>query len=62
MQTAIQEMSKMSLDDKKSIEEGIEHTLHWMEENDTAELEQIKNKQKTLEQLCNPIISKQYQK
>jgi len=62
MQTAIQDMSKMSVDDKKSIEEAIEHTLHWMEENDTAELEQIKNKQKSLEQLCNPIISKQYSK
>lgn len=61
MQNSILEMSKMSLDDKQSIEEAVQHTLKWVEENENAEIEQIQNKQKTLQQLCNPIIAKLYQ-
>jgi len=52
---------KISEDDKETIEKAVKETLDWLEENPTADKDQLSEKQKELEAVCNPIISKLYQ-
>ncbi|BHF73351.1 Heat shock cognate 71 kDa protein [Sparganum proliferum] len=52
---------KLSEEDKKKIAEKCEETLSWLDGNQTAEKEEFEHKQKELEAVCNPIITKLYQ-
>ena len=36
-------------------------TIRWLDANQTAEVEEYKDKQKEVEGVCNPIIQKLYQ-
>ncbi|MCO5578426.1 hypothetical protein L7F22_032268 [Adiantum nelumboides] len=54
---------KLKLDpaDKAKIEKAVNDTIEWLDRNQLAEVEELDDKQKELESLCNPIISKMYQ-
>ncbi|XP_015584232.2 heat shock 70 kDa protein-like [Ricinus communis] len=52
---------KLDPNDKEKIEKGVEETLEWLDRNQLAEVDELEDKMKELEALCNPIISKMYQ-
>merc|ERR1712025_302745 len=52
---------KISADDKKTITEKCTDTISWLDSNQLAEQEEFEHKQKELEGICNPIITKLYQ-
>jgi len=52
---------KMESGDKAKLETAIQNTIKWMEKNDTADIATFEAKQKELEMLANPIMSKLYQ-
>lgn len=52
---------KITEDDKKAIEDKVAEVLAWMEENETAEKEEYEEKQKSVESVATPIITKMYQ-
>ena len=52
---------KISDDDKKAIEDKVAEVLAWMEENESAEKEEYDEKQKSVESVATPIITKMYQ-
>merc|ERR1712147_117980 len=52
---------KISEEDKETLEEAVKETLDWLDENDDAEVEEFEEKQKELEGIANPIMSKLYQ-
>jgi len=53
--------NKLEAEDKETISEAVKEALEWIDEHSEAEAEEIKAKQKDLETICNPIISKVYQ-
>merc|ERR1711881_440214 len=52
---------KISEEDKEKLEEAVKETLDWLDKNDDAEVEEFEEKQKELEGIANPIMSKIYQ-
>lgn len=52
---------KISEDDKKSIIDKCDEIIKWLDANSLAEKEEFEHKQKELEGVCNPIITKLYQ-
>ncbi|XP_034700089.1 heat shock 70 kDa protein [Vitis riparia] len=52
---------KLSGPDKQAIEKAVEDTIGWLEGNQLAEVEELEDKLKELEGICNPIIAKMYQ-
>jgi len=52
---------KISADDKKTITDKCTDTISWLDSNQLAEQEEFEHKQKELEGICNPIITKLYQ-
>ena len=52
---------KLDEDDKNTIQEALKETEEWMTSNPEAEKEEYEERQKTLEGICNPIISKAYE-
>merc|ERR1712003_230770 len=52
---------KIDAEDKKKIETAIEETINWLDNNQLAEIDEFEDKQKELEGVCNPIVSKLYQ-
>jgi len=52
--------SKISDEDKETIETAVEAKISWLEENQEAEAEDFKEQKKELEETVNPIISKLY--
>merc|ERR1711898_79552 len=52
---------KISEEDKEKLEEKVKEVLDWLDENDDAEVEEFEAKQKELEGIANPIMSKIYQ-
>jgi len=52
--------SKISADDKETIEKAIKESQEWIEENLTAGKEEFNAQQKALEQVVNPIFTKLY--
>merc|ERR1712164_199156 len=52
---------KISEEDKEKLEEAVKETLDWLDENDDAEVSEFEEKQKELEGIANPIMSKLYQ-
>ncbi|XP_037100262.1 heat shock 70 kDa protein 1 [Syngnathus acus] len=53
--------AKLSEEDKKTVMDKCEQTLNWLDSNQLAEKDEFQHKQKELERVCQPIISKLYQ-
>jgi len=53
--------SLLSADDKSTIEKAVDTTIQWLEANQLAEVEEFEHKQKELENVANPILTKMYQ-
>jgi len=51
---------KISEDDRKSINGKCDEAIKWLDSNQLGEVEEFKEKQKEVEAVCNPIISKLY--
>ncbi|KAF6778981.1 hypothetical protein AHF37_01394 [Paragonimus kellicotti] len=52
---------KIPESDRKLITDKCSDVLSWLETNQTAEKDEYEHKQKELEKVCNPIITKMYQ-
>merc|ERR1740129_1187861 len=52
---------KISESDRKVINDKCDDAVKWLDANQTAEMKEYGDKQKELEGVCNPIISKLYQ-
>merc|ERR1711944_285762 len=52
---------KISENDRKTILDKCNETISWLDNNQTAETDEFQHKQKEVEGICNPIISKLYQ-
>jgi len=52
---------KINEADRKNIIDKCNDAISWLEQNQMAEIDEYKDKQKEVEGLCNPIISKLYQ-
>ncbi|PQP98399.1 heat shock 70 kDa protein [Prunus yedoensis var. nudiflora] len=52
---------KLDPADKEKIEKAVEDAINWLEGNQLAEVDELEDKLKELEGLCNPIIAKMYQ-
>lgn len=52
---------KISESDKNTVMEKCNEVIAWLDANQLAEKEEYEHKQKELESLCNPIITKLYQ-
>jgi len=53
--------SQLDPADKATIEKAVEDAIKWLDQNQLAEVEEFEHKQKELEGVCNPIITKMYQ-
>ncbi|CAI9285604.1 unnamed protein product [Lactuca saligna] len=53
--------SKLAAEDKQRIEKAVDDGLEWLEKNQLAEVDELEDKLKELEGVCNPIIAKMYQ-
>jgi heat shock protein 5 len=53
--------NKIDEADQETLEEAIRDTIEWLDDNDEAEAEDYADKQKELEEIANPIMSKVYQ-
>ncbi|KAK9758416.1 Hsp70 chaperone [Basidiobolus ranarum] len=52
---------QLDADDKKKLEEAINSTISWLDESQEASKEEYEEKQKELEGVANPIMTKMYQ-
>nr|AFI61333.1 heat shock protein 70 [Scylla serrata] len=52
---------KVSEEDRNKILEACNEAIKWLDANQLGEKEEYEHKQKDLEQICNPIITKMYQ-
>merc|ERR1712012_458345 len=52
---------KIAENDRKTILDKCNETITWLDNNQTAETDEFQHKQKEVEGICNPIISKLYQ-
>merc|ERR1712018_481796 len=52
---------KISESDRKIILEKCNEIINWLDQNQTAEIDEYQDKQKEIEDVCKPIISKLYQ-
>merc|ERR1712073_110513 len=52
---------KISADDTKLITDKCDDAIKWLDANQLAEVEEFQEKQKEVEAVCNPIITKLYQ-
>merc|ERR1712228_126364 len=64
MKTTIEDdkvKDKISEDEKKKIADKCDEAIKWLDANQLAEVEEFNDKQKEVEAVCNPIITKLYQ-
>merc|ERR1711951_17212 len=52
---------KITEDDRKKINDKCDEAIKWLDANQLAEVEEFNDKQKEVEGVCNPIITKLYQ-
>merc|ERR1712150_47105 len=52
---------KIAADDKETITKKCDEIIKWLDANQLAEVEEFQDKQKEVEGICNPIITKLYQ-
>ena len=63
MKTTIEDENlkdKISEDDKKKILDKCDEAIKWLDANQLGEVDEFKDKQKDVESVCNPIITKLY--
>merc|ERR1712035_185923 len=53
--------AKVSEEDRNKILEACNDAIKWLDANQLGEKEEYEHKQKEIEQICNPIITKMYQ-
>ncbi|BDA51217.1 probable mediator of RNA polymerase II transcription subun [Coccomyxa sp. Obi] len=53
--------SKLSPEDKERIEKAVDDTINWLDANQLAEKDEFEDKQRELESIANPILSRMYQ-
>merc|ERR1712087_44480 len=51
---------KMDSEEKEKIQEALKDGQSWLDSNPEADAEEIKEKQKEVEGICAPIVSKYY--
>ncbi|CAF4692571.1 unnamed protein product [Rotaria sp. Silwood1] len=51
---------KLSSDDKEKIEKAVEEQIKWLESNPAADVDELKEHKKELEEIVTPIITKLY--
>ena len=51
---------KLSSEEKSTIEAAVEEQIKWLESNQGAETEELKEHKKQLEEIVNPIVTKLY--
>jgi len=64
MKTTIEDekvKDKIDEDDRKKIVDKCDEAIKWLDANQLAEVEEFSDKQKEVEGVCNPIITKLYQ-
>jgi len=64
MKTTIEDdkvKDKISEDDRKAINDKCDEAIKWLDANQLAEVEEFQDKQKEVEGVCNPIVTKLYQ-
>merc|ERR1719367_1560472 len=64
MKTTIEDekvKDKISDDDKKKINDKCDEAIKWLDANQLGEVDEFSEKQKEVEAVCNPIITKLYQ-
>jgi len=64
MKTTIEDeklKDKVSAEEKESIVKKCDEIMKWLDANQLAEKEEFEDKQKELEAVCNPIVTKLYQ-
>jgi len=64
MKTTIEDekvKDKITEDDRKKITDKCDEAIKWLDANQLAEVEEFSDKQKEVEGVCNPIITKLYQ-
>merc|ERR1712080_708990 len=64
MKTTIEDekvKDKIGEDDKKKRIDKCDETIRWLDANQLAEVDEFQDKQKEVESICNPIITKMYQ-
>jgi len=52
---------KIGEEDKETITKAVQDALDWLEENQSAEAEEFKDKLKEVEKIVNPIVGSVYQ-
>jgi len=52
---------KIPEEDRKKILDKVQDTIRWLDTNQLADKEEFEHKQKEMEGICNPIITKLYQ-
>jgi hypothetical protein len=52
---------KLSEEDKKTVGDAVKEGLDWLDSNGESDKDDLEAKQKEIEGICNPIISKVYQ-
>jgi len=52
--------SKLDPEDKKKLEDAIQESVTWLDNNQEAEKDEYEHKQKSLEEIANPIMMKLY--
>jgi len=52
---------KLDSKDKETLEKAIADAVNWVDDNEGADKDEFERKQKELESICSPIISKVYQ-
>jgi len=52
---------KISADDKKAIQDKASEIINWLDNNQSAEIDEFEDKKKELESVANPIMTKMYQ-
>jgi heat shock protein 5 len=51
---------KLSSDDKETIEKAVEEQIQWLESNQGADVDELKEHKKQLEEIVTPIMTKLY--
>jgi len=52
---------KISAEDKKAIQDKASEIINWLDNNQSAEIDEFEDKKKELESVANPIMTKMYQ-
>merc|ERR1712053_72283 len=52
---------KISAEDKKAIQDKASEIIDWLDNNQSAEIDEFEDKKKELESVANPIMTKMYQ-